>query len=84
VVITDNKGNILDQGKANDLITQYPVNLKNEFDESFRVSYKKGNVISDIPQDPLTPQSAAFSNPDGARSPVAQTEGVPNHSFGTA
>jgi len=94
-VVTDKNGNVLEQGKADGLLTQYPVDLKKEFDKSFRVTYKKRGIVSDAPESSLSPTTAtespraldenlraptdALSNSAGGEPSTGQTESFPNH-----
>jgi len=95
LVVTDKNGKVLEQGNADGLLTQYPADLRKEFDESFRVSYKKRGVIADTPVSSLSPTTeilpprsastpteptAALTNPVGVDFATGQTEGFPNYS----
>ena len=44
LVITNKSGDVLEQGECDGLLSQYSPNLNNSFDESFAISYKKGDV----------------------------------------
>jgi hypothetical protein len=54
LVVTDKRGNILEHGEADGLLTQYPVDLNVNFD-GFRITYKKGGIVSDASESLLIP-----------------------------
>jgi hypothetical protein len=72
LVVTDKNGDVLEQGNADGLLTQYTTDLRNQFDDSFRIAYKKSLLIP--------ANTAALSNPAGVAPATDQTEGVPNRS----